>query len=120
MRILLVEDNVWMLELLEMVLIDEGYQVKSASNGDEALSIAREHCFDLIVSDVHMPAANGIDFGLSFRKFNSSTYILYFSAEPDGATTYEKEIKQIGNADFIEDKNIAHLLTSIKRIAPRE
>lgn len=120
MKILLVEDNVWMLELLEMVLKDEGHQVKSASNGNEALSIVREHCFDLIVSDIHMPATNGIDFGLSFRKFNSSTHILYFSAEPNGAVTYGEDIRKIGNADFIEDKNIGHLLTSIRKAAPQK
>jgi DNA-binding NtrC family response regulator len=59
-RVLIVDDEVNMLRLLEKVLGREGYQVRTAESGTEALRRLREEEFDLIISDLVMPVIDGI------------------------------------------------------------
>lgn len=113
MKILIVDDSVPMLELLEMVLGSEGHEIHAIHDSNQALSVVQVEAFDLIVSDINMPAPNGIDFGIMVRKFNSSIPIFYFSAEVDGPSRYASVINNIGNATYI-DKDIGLLLCSIK------
>ena len=58
-KILLVDDNEELLELLGGSLEDEGFEVKLAKNGAEALKILEEEDFDLILTDVVMHNVSG-------------------------------------------------------------
>lgn len=58
-NILLVDDEYHIIELFEMLLVHEGYNVLTASNGAECLQILKEHTVDLIVLDVRMPDMDG-------------------------------------------------------------
>jgi diguanylate cyclase (GGDEF)-like protein len=58
-RILIADDDPDILMLLRMVLAREGYEVVAASDGLEALRMAREHAPDLCLLDVSMPGADG-------------------------------------------------------------
>jgi type IV pilus assembly protein PilB len=60
-RILLVEDEVPMGQLLREMLLTEGYDVVMASNGAEALPILYRDKPDLVISDVRMPEMDGIE-----------------------------------------------------------
>jgi two-component system response regulator FlrC len=118
MKILIVDDSVPMLELLEMILVCEGHEIHAIHDSNKALDVVQVETFDLIVSDINMPAPNGIDFGNMVRKFNSSIPIFYFSAEVDGSSRYASVINKIGNATYI-DKDVALLLYSIKNAGTR-
>lgn len=61
LKILIVEDEESMLSFLNEGLEDE-YMIFLAENGIEGLEIARKEYPDLIISDVHMPKKNGLDF----------------------------------------------------------
>ncbi|MBI5498799.1 MAG: sigma-54-dependent Fis family transcriptional regulator [Deltaproteobacteria bacterium] len=60
-RVLLAEDDGEMRDLLTRVLRDEGYDVIEARDGTEALARLEEGAFDLVLSDVRMPGADGMD-----------------------------------------------------------
>ncbi len=60
-EILVVDDEQNMLKLFQKVLAREGYGVRTAASGTEALRILREETFDLIISDLVMPVLGGID-----------------------------------------------------------
>jgi len=62
MKILIAEDEPSLRENLQLMLELEGYQVRSACDGLDALEQARAHCPDLLISDVMMPRLDG--FGL--------------------------------------------------------
>ena len=66
-RILIVEDDADVLEVLKLLLEDEGHTVLPAKRGSEALEAARAKPFDMIVMDVSMPEMSGIDVGLALR-----------------------------------------------------
>ena len=59
-RILVVDDNPANLEIMEARLARQGYEVVTATDGDQALIAAREQTPDLILLDVMMPGKDGI------------------------------------------------------------
>ncbi len=58
-EILIVEDSAVQMEMLRRILVANGYTVRSAANGEEALASAREHKPDMIISDIVMPRMDG-------------------------------------------------------------
>lgn len=60
-KILAVDDESDVLLILKTALISEGYQVFTATNGPDAIALAREHGPDLMVLDMMMPDMNGFE-----------------------------------------------------------
>ena len=87
-RILLVEDDLLLSELLEMLLYAEGHDVVHATNGAEALERLKSEAFDLIVLDLMMPVMDGLRFLDHCRANNVSTPpVLVFSASTSPEVT---------------------------------
>jgi hypothetical protein len=61
LRILVAEDNELSAQILEQLLIRQGHRVRLANNGLEALSVAKEEVFDLLLVDIHMPELDGCE-----------------------------------------------------------
>jgi two-component system, chemotaxis family, chemotaxis protein CheY len=59
-RILAVDDSPSMRNLVRLTLLDAGFDVAQANDGDEALVVARAGSYDLILADVNMPNMDGI------------------------------------------------------------
>jgi two-component system sensor histidine kinase/response regulator len=59
LRILVAEDNEINAQLLEQLLARRGHRVRLANNGREALALAEEGVFDLLLLDIHMPELDG-------------------------------------------------------------
>jgi CheY-like chemotaxis protein len=60
-RILLADDSVTIQKVIELTFMDEDYEVRAVSNGDEALTLLPEVNPDFVIADVHMPGANGYE-----------------------------------------------------------
>jgi len=60
-RILIVDDNRTVLEMLSTKLREEGMEVETAANGLEALELVRSKTFNLILLDIMMPWLNGFE-----------------------------------------------------------
>ena len=58
-RVLVVDDQADIREMARMVLTDNGYEVATAPSGREALRLARESSFDLMLLDINMPELDG-------------------------------------------------------------
>lgn len=74
-RILIVEDNEFMLRLIQGVLEGEGYITITAVDGEEALRIALKEVPDLIVTDYLMPEMDGITLIRKLRSTMATMYI---------------------------------------------
>src|SRR5260370_27304779 len=59
LRILVAEDNEFNAQLLQQLLVRRGHRVRLANNGREALALALDGAFDLLLLDVHMPELDG-------------------------------------------------------------
>jgi len=84
-HILVIDDEPAWLKTTTRVLRSEGYQVKEANSGAEALTVLRKFHPDLILSDIRMPDMNGFDLLDRIRKLpkNSTTPVVFFSAIDD-------------------------------------
>ena len=58
-RILLADDSVTIQKVIELTFMDEDYEVRAVSNGDDAIKTMSEMDPDFVIADVHMPGANG-------------------------------------------------------------
>jgi DNA-binding NtrC family response regulator len=79
-KILVVDDERSMRELLELVLKRAGYAVHTAENGTLALDYVRQNVYDLIISDVKMPDINGIDLLERVREISPETMVIMITA----------------------------------------
>ncbi len=79
-RILIVDDDQHITELIEVYLKNEGYEVSKAGNGVEALNSFGKSQPDLIILDIMMPEMDGLSFCTQVRK-SSQVPILMVSAK---------------------------------------
>jgi PAS domain S-box-containing protein len=59
LRVLVAEDNELNAQLIQQLLVRRGHRVRLASNGREALALAADGSFDLLLLDLHMPEMDG-------------------------------------------------------------
>jgi DNA-binding response OmpR family regulator len=89
MRILVVEDEVKMAEVLRQGLSEEGHSVVVAHEGREAVSIADAGSFDLILLDVMLPGIDGFTIARRLRAQRDQTPILMLTARDAVADVVE-------------------------------
>ena len=96
-KILVVEDDKALNDLVCSYVSDNGYEAKACFNGKEALTAVENTPFDLIVSDVMMPEMDGFMFAQKVREFDKQIPILFMTALDD------KPSKQRGFEIGIDD-----------------
>ncbi len=79
-HILVVDDELSMRELLEFIMLKEGYRVSCAENGQEALQLLKEEPFDLLLCDIKLGDLSGIEVLKAAKKKNSATVVIMVSA----------------------------------------
>ncbi len=84
-KILIVDDEPDILELIEYNLKKEGYQVYTASNGLEAIQSAKKNLPDLIVLDIMMPKLDGIETCRQLRVMPDfkNTFMVFLTARSE-------------------------------------
>ncbi len=65
--VLVVDDVSDVTEMLSVLLTHAGYEVVTASSAHEAIALARDHHFDLVISDIGMPEMNGYELAEALR-----------------------------------------------------
>jgi len=87
-KILIVDDEPDIIEILKYNLNNEGYDVKSANNGLKAIEKAKKFIPDIILLDVMMPEMDGIEACIEIKKINSlsNTRIIFLSARGEDFT----------------------------------
>ena len=81
MKILLIEDEAGLIITLTDRLQSEGFEVKTAADGETGLGLALSESFDLIILDVMLPKKNGLDVCRDLRQKGIATPILMLTAK---------------------------------------
>lgn len=84
-KILLVEDDSELIDMIKDHIVASGYQVVTASNGVEGLSRLQEHRIFLILSDYRMPEMDGLEFCREVRQTKAQLPFIILSAYTDRA-----------------------------------
>jgi len=117
-RILLVEDEESLVEVIEMNLKLEGYDVTVARNGSEALENARSSRFDICVLDIMLPEVDGFTVCKTLRSENNNIPILFLSAKSTSSDRIEG--LKIGGDDYLTKPfNLEELLLRISNLHKR-
>jgi len=82
-RILVVDDERSMRDLLEYMLTREGYQVVLAENGRKAVNAVQENDYDLILSDIRLGDITGLEVLKAAKKKNPAVIVIMISAVKD-------------------------------------
>ncbi|NMC74558.1 MAG: response regulator [Geobacteraceae bacterium] len=84
-RLLVVDDDPFVLEMLVIVLEEEGYAVETAGNGGEALETFQRHPgIDLVLTDMNMPGMDGLQLTREIRRRTAGVPVLLLTASDDG------------------------------------
>ena len=84
-KILVVDDESDILELLQYNLQKEGYQVKTAINGEKAMVVAEKFIPDLILLDIMMPKQDGVETCRQIRESSklTETFVIFLTARSE-------------------------------------
>jgi len=99
LKILIVDDDKKLLSVMKNIFTEEGHEVDICSDGLNAINMCREQKYDLIITDLMMPGANGLEVLKATRKIDPSTIVILVT----GFASLETAIEAIreGAYDYI-------------------
>jgi DNA-binding NarL/FixJ family response regulator len=101
--------------LCQMFKVEKDYEIcAEASDGEEAIALAKQHRPDLIILDLSMPVMNGLDAAAELKKIMPHTPIILFTAHADALP---KRIAQLP-IDRVVSKNDLQLMNHVRTLIP--
>ncbi len=88
-KILVVDDEQSMRDFLAILLKKEGHEVVTAKNGSDAIRAIQAEIFDLVITDVKMPGADGMDVLKAIKEISPETVVIMVTAFATTETAVE-------------------------------
>ena len=98
-RILVVDDEELIRDLLKMVLMDEGYTVVTAADGEEAIQRLESSPFDLVITDLVMPKVNGVEVLRAAKRIDPNYPVMVITGYPSVETV--TKLVRLGAGDYL-------------------
>lgn len=117
-RILLIDDDVFIVRLLSLLLTKSGYEIISATDGKDAISVLSEQPVDLIILDLMMPEMDGLAFLHWLRQEANLTMPTLLLTSRVAADTEKQVIEAGGSALLYKPIKIPDLLAKIQQLEP--
>ena len=117
-RVLLIDDEVELLEVLSERLQSRGVEVETAESGERALELVEKTSFDAVVLDLAMPGLDGIETLKRMRKICPGIQVILLT----GRATVPKsvEVMKLGAVDLLEKPtDFDVLLSKIKEASEK-
>lgn len=113
-RLLVVDDEPLVRELLCSYLGDHGFACAGSPSAADALEQLGRGCFDLVISDLHMPGGTGLELLQAARERHPKLAFLMATAAPDAQTAVE--VMRTGAADFlIKPLDLKKVLAAVRQ-----
>jgi DNA-binding NtrC family response regulator len=113
--ILVVDDEESLRTVLSSELINEGYEVRTAADGDDAIVEMRNVDFDLVLLDIKMPRMNGFEVLKHIKENHARSKVVMLTGFADLKNAIES--KKLGADDFVSKPyDLVDLLTTIERV----
>jgi FixJ family two-component response regulator/anti-sigma regulatory factor (Ser/Thr protein kinase) len=115
LRVLLIDDEKLVRDELGGLLVDEGYQLTTAADGEEGLARFRRELPDMVITDVRMPRRDGLSVAMSIRQEAPNTPVTIITGH--GNEDMVLEALRAGVTDFIKKPvRFQDLLTALLRM----
>jgi len=114
-KILIIDDEPDILQFLNGLLTQEGYYVKSMSEGAKAIALLKSETFDIVITDIKMPDIDGLEIIKQVKQLNDETEVIVIT----GFATVNNAVRSLkanGAFDYLTKplENIDELLNSIR------
>ena len=114
-KILVVDDEDALRTVLSGELVSEGYEVRTAADGDDAITNIQKDSFDLVLLDIKMPRMNGFEVLKFIKEKFPKTKVVMLTGFADLKNAIES--KKLGAEDFVSKPyDLVDLLTTIERV----
>ena len=117
-RILFIDDDPSFVEEMKFLLEENGYEVTTANDGEDAYRIADVQDFDLVITDMLMTKSNGMEVIIHMREFHPSYKIITITGGGWASAEFHLDSARLIGSDGCLAKPfpIASLLEEIKRV----
>jgi DNA-binding NtrC family response regulator len=109
--ILVVDDERQICDLLQDFLTQEGYQVFTATNGVEAISLGKQERLDLALVDIKMPGMDGIEAFCELKNVKKDMEVIILTGH--GTLRTAKEAMRLGAYDYLTKPFDLRLVKSV-------
>jgi two-component system, NtrC family, nitrogen regulation response regulator NtrX len=101
-RVLVIDDDPHILELIQIILEDEGHEVTTLPSGDRAVAVVNEAAPDLVLLDIVMRRHHGMEVLAELRKAAPSVPVVLLSGAVSQVANMPDIARALGAQDFIE------------------
>ena len=113
-KVLVVDDNYHMRQILCEFLKDQGFAITTVKSGEDAIDLLHAHQFDIVITDLNMGRLNGIDVLKKTKELNPHTRVIITTGNSDAnyvieALRYNADdylLKPFKIADLLERMSI--------------
>lgn len=118
-RVLLVEDESDLINILDIVLSDEGYQVTQMRSAEEALQFCQDTTPDIILSDIKMGAMDGITMFEKMRTMQKLRPVPFIFISATADASWITKAKSLGaTAYFTKPFDVDEVVQAIRTSMP--
>ena len=86
-HVLLADDDHWVAEIYSRILECNGFTVQRTENGADAIEQFSKRAFDVVIADIEMPGANGIDVLQAVRTRDADLPVILMTGNPELASS---------------------------------
>lgn len=119
-KILVVEDDVFMIELLVKELMEAGFDVVNAKTGAETFERLKEGKPDLILLDLLLPDEHGFEVLRKIRQMPDAKDVKVMVLSNLGEARDKEEAKQLGVLDYLVKANnsLPEIISAVRKLVP--
>ena len=111
-RILVIDDNAAIRELLRLVLEEEGYEVVEAADGAEGLQLYQAAPADLVITDLQMPGMNGLELLMALQRMVPTPALMAISGDREALTL----AKGLTSYTFVKPLALEQVLAAVRNL----
>lgn len=116
-KLLIVEDNESLANVISDTFSDEGFEVQTAADGEAGLTTAQDFQPDVILLDVLMPNMDGIEMVKQLRQVEGGEDILIIALTNSDSSEHVLELMNLGVVDYLtkSDWELSDLVDKVKQ-----
>lgn len=117
MKILVVDDDKFIVDMVSDFLERDGIEVEKAYNGQEGIDLCSLHTFDMVIVDIFMPVKNGFELMMEVKqKYPDMIFIVMSGLGAEGSANYNEAISC--GAKLVLEKPFSYktLVTTIRDV----